>query len=846
MIIVFRTVSQEWKILKEKYKVLLKHKLNQKHILEEDKFVSFFRHSLLPKKLVVKFPYVIENTKREYLTGKFRYFLTPKNKIVIKILMRGFFLFYLALFYAYRFADNIPVVMQINDISIFNYFNNNYFNNYYFNNKLLQNVVKNYCLDSFYYETYINHFNLYLLYHVKLLNVLLHFEDFKYEEDQYWLLNNPKMLSVKNKKAWKMRTDYFDYIKRKNRYRLFTKHIKHWPWFRDAPWNQAEKGDDDEINIKIKKEKKILKDHLLLQDNIFNCYIVYEFSFNLNNKFLFNYFNIDFFNKAKLFLKKPILKTKINKYPYFLKSIYYIYNLEFLKLKKKKSVAYIPYTSYQDVYKNDNKEIFNIKKHVLDIKYFGIKMPFLFFLLYTWYSIYFRRFKYNLYIRGEEFFQEHFSKSFYFVWSNNPSRSGDNKYKLSVFKFQKLFTIYHLKLYLEMKWFNNWYFFYSSYHLKLKKYINLNEYQHKFSFLLLLKDPYISNILNVTIDDRKNHMYFFYNYFLEFNYWYELWNGYILFMNNPVTKYENDFKLGRLNYWKFDLMTQRIYTMPLDKKHLKRYLQIKILSEHFFYLYIKYNYLNIYFLKDLYNLKLLNDYNKYIKIINFYDKIFYVIFLLLDPFFFKYYWKRCFPRKLHKIRYIQYYILSNILMVNFKMYMINFNIPKYNFLMNFFYWRIDSSNFCVINDYKSIKIGYNYIVINSIYKTRFNELLIQLNFILKKKKNFINLKYYYSYYLSILKNYYFMLLYYNIEYLFIYFFFNKKKYINLLHNYKFNFFKDFLYSNFIYRYYIFNILLETHHYADWFHDRKKRIYWIYNNFKDQEGILFYDKNTLAI
>ena len=49
------------------------------------------------------------------------------------------------------------------------------------------------------------------------------------------------------------------------------------------------------------------------------------------------------------------------------------------------------YTDYKSINKKFNKKFFNVTKHILDIKYFGVKMPFLFFLIYTWYSIYFRR-----------------------------------------------------------------------------------------------------------------------------------------------------------------------------------------------------------------------------------------------------------------------------------------------------------------------------------------------------------------------------------------------------------------------------------------------------------------------
>jgi hypothetical protein len=219
------------------------------------------------------------------------------------------------------------------------------------------------------------------------------------------------------------------------------------------------------------------------------------------------------------------------------------------------------------------------------------------------------------------------------------------------------------------------------------------------------------------------------------------------------------------------------------------------------------------------------------------------MFVVIDPYFFKYYWKRCFPRKWHKIWCIQHYIVANILMTKHKV--INFDIPKYNSLMNFFYWKIDSSNFFIVNNFKSLTMEYDIITINYIYKMRFLELIKQINFILKKKY-FNNSKYFFSYYLSVLKNYYFDLLYYNIEYNFIFFFLNKKKYINLLYNYKINYLKNFIYSTFIYRYYIYHVLLENHFYDNWFHDWDKRIFWIYKEFLNHEGPLFYNKKTFVI
>lgn len=852
-------INTKWKIIKDTLrKKLLKDPEHVKK-LKKEKFVSFFRQSILPKELIEKYPHLIANTKKEYLTGKFRYTLTPHNRIVIKIIMRGFFLIYITLFSKYWDSDIVTCKPQIHDFTIFNYFNNVYFFKYYCNNKLLQIIVKSSNLDFYYYDTFINYFNFYIFWHLDIFNVILNFEDYKYEEDLYWLAANPNMLLFKNKrdkkKANRMKTDFFYYIKRKNRFRVFNKYIKYWPWYRDAPWNQIEEGVDDEISIKIKQDKKNLKDHLNLQDNLFFCYIIYEFALILMSNFTFNFFNVDFFNKSKLFINKQ--KKKIKKYPFFLKSTYYNYNIDLLKKWTRRKLPL--YTEYKNINKKYNKKLFDTNTHILDAKYFGIKIPFLIFLLYTWYSIYFRRLKYNFYIRSEIFFQEHFSKLHYFVWANNAAKAGINKYKLSQYKYQKLFTIYHLKTYLEVEWFNNWFFFYMSYHIKFKKYINLNEYRHKSTYLLLLKDPYIIKLLNVNIIKNVKNIYMeiLFSFFHKWHYWYELYNGYVLFMKAAVTKFEKDFRFGLLNYLKYDKMIEKIYLVPFDKKFLLRYLEIKILFENYFNIYLN-HYSNFYFLTDLYNWKAIKEYNKNIKIVNFFDKIFYVIFFVVDPYFFKYYWKRCFPRKWHKLAQVMHYLLANIIMIQrgLTAYNLHLNVPRFHVLMYFFLWRIESSNYFIVNDYKSIFIGYDFIAINLIYKTRFMELVKQINFLTKRnhkyskntndKNAFINVKFFFSYYLSILKSYYFSLLHQNIEYLLLLFFFNKKKYINILYTYKHNFFKDFLYSNFIYRYYIYSIVIETHYYKDWFHDWNKRIYWIYKNFLQHEGTLFYDKKTFII
>ena len=47
-------------------------------------------------------------------------------------------------------------------------------------------------------------------------------------------------------------------------------------------------------------------------------------------------------------------------------------------------------------------------------------------------------------------------------------------------------------------------------------------------------------------------------------------------------------------------MIEKIYLVPFDKKRLLRYLEVKILFERYFNIYLN-NYSNFYFLSDLYN-----------------------------------------------------------------------------------------------------------------------------------------------------------------------------------------------------------------------------------------------------
>ena len=107
--------------------------------------------------------------------------------------------------------------------------------------------------------------------------------------------------------------------------------------------------------------------------------------------------------------------------------------------------------------------------------------------------------------------------------------------------------------------------------------------------------------------------------------------------------------------------------------------------------------------------------------------------------------------------------------------------------------------------------NYTYIMINELYKPRFSELLRKVNFLLEDNKKYL---FSYQLLLSNYKNFYFELLAENTEYLLLLYFINNSSYLNLLCNFNFNYAKDFIYSTFIYRYYVFTFLFSKFLYND--------------------------------
>lgn len=785
----YYNLKRNWNILKQQ----ITDRIFSQNLTEDQKFCSFFKNTLLPRKVAVKFTYVLNNCKRKEISSHAaKKFLTPTNKYILSLIINCFVCFYVAVFSiyydieeSYKYEDRELLSSYFYSLTVFNVFIKMFFSEYFFNNENIQTLSISYLLDKMFYDTFINYFNFYLFLKLKIFEVILHFEKFKYEEDL--ILYGEEKAEKK-----KLLINNFD------------------------------------INL------------LNFQDNFFFSFTIYEFHLYFND-YLFNYFNSEFFSKTKIILSNNInFKTKIIKDTYFLTSLYFEYCTEFLDNNKKARslLKKRVYSNYKALNIKKEKK-FNVNKHLLNLTTFGIRMPYLFYLLYTWYSIFYRRSRYNLYIRGFQFFQEYISRMHYFIWANNPF--GKNKTKMYVYKYSKLFTISHLKSYVEINWFNNWFFFYSAYKTYLVKYVSNDKKMHEKSFSILLNNLHINNLIQSTNMNRTALTIFFDEHLLWNDCNYELLKAYALFMKTPVVKFSNTFKFGRLSFFEYERMIEVIYYLDCDKYKLKKSLEYELIISYYFEIFHT-SYLNLYFVKDLYNFKNVKELQRSYNIIGFYDKLFSIIFLLIDPFFFKYFWKRSFPRKLHKFWNIYKYIWANSFIYKADYTSIEFKIKSYSFLMYFLTWRIDTSSSVGMNFAYTDSIVYTYSIINMLYKNRFIELLKQINSLLYINNISNKWRCLYYYYLINLKNYYYDLLDNNIEYYLTFFFNYTKNFLNMILNYKNLYIKEFIYSNFLYRYYTFAFLLERHYYADWFQDWNKRIFWIFKNIRNHEGPLFYSKD----
>jgi hypothetical protein len=835
----FFNVNSGWQYLKKQFKInsiLLLEKKKRKKLTDDEKLYSFLKHSLLPSTISKKSDkfFVLRNDKKDYINFGFSENISDHNWMVIEVIMNGFIILYFALYYLFNFLDDYQLIEEretlcdkLFNISIFFKFQNMFFNEYYESNDNIQDLSKSYIFDIYYYDTYLDLFNFYLFNDLKMTIFLYNFEKYRYEEAL--ILNN---FDVKLAEKFKLTVDYFFF------------------------------------------------EFLELHNDLYFALCIYEFfvSFSYED-FRYHDINYEFFSKIKvyddnklldvakydqsLFRYKTFLNIK-NKYwskkelaSYFLTSTYFSFSLKFLRKKKnnivikdKKDIGItqkLLHIKYKDLEFNENDKILDLKNFILDYKYYSIKMPIIIFLLYSWYAIYYKRLRYNAYIGGAiSYFNEKFSRLHYFIYLNNTRSS--NLWKFAPLKYQKLNTVYHFKSYIELKIFNDQFLFYFALKSDLIKYINNDLLKFQNNFRMLLSNEHLKQFLKMKNYIYNNIISLFFNENLTLNAFnYEMLESYTLFMQTPVIKFNKLFSLGRLGFLEYDTLLETVFAFPGEIKALQFFIEEFMIYEYYFSIF-KDN-INKYFINDFFNYKTILDLKKYNKILTFFNKLIYIVFFLLDPFFFKYFWKRSFPTKWNQMWKIYNYVWTYLFMVKFfygveNYGVLEFNTKIYSFFMFYLNWRIDTSTSVGINYWSSDMIGFNFIIINMLYKNRFIEIIKQIHLLMNynniKNKN----KYLYYYYLLNLKNFYFDLLYCNIEYCIIFFFNNKQKFFNLACYYNNITIKDFIFYNFIYRYYVSVVLFQNHYYDDWFYDWNKRILMTYvDNFHKHEGKFFYSKKA---
>jgi hypothetical protein len=191
-----------------------------------------------------------------------------------------------------------------------------------------------------------------------------------------------------------------------------------------------------------------------------------------------------------------------------------------------------------------------------------------------------------------------------------------------------------------MKLFNDQLLFYFGLKSFLLKFINNDLKIQKDNFQMLLNNDHIQQLIkiknNIFFENDNNISLFFNEHLMHNAFNYETVLAYTLFMSNPVTKFQKTFCLGKLGFLEYEEMLEMVYFLPHDRRVLKLYIENNLVSNFYFNIFYD-NSINKFFIKDFFNFKNFNEICKYNKILTFFNKLIYLVFFLLDPFFFKYF-----------------------------------------------------------------------------------------------------------------------------------------------------------------------------------------------------------------
>jgi hypothetical protein len=179
--------------------------------------------------------------------------------------------------------------------------------------------------------------------------------------------------------------------------------------------------------------------------------------------------------------------------------------------------------------------------------------------------------------------------------------------------------------------------FYSTRCFNLKNFVINENLVNLYSFNNLLDNSNLNLLLKMNKLQNFEYVYeFYYDNLLDILDINRTIEGYKLVMRTRISKFTRKFKLGRSSFLELDEFIEMMYTLPFDIFLYYRHMNKVMFFDFMLELYNK-KFINFYFLKDFYNLNNKIDHIKNYKMVNLYNKLIYLSFYIIDPFFLKYF-----------------------------------------------------------------------------------------------------------------------------------------------------------------------------------------------------------------
>ena len=115
--LVGHNINRNWKYFKQKINIEF---ANKKKLTYDQKFCSFLKNTLIPRKCRYKFPFLFNNSKKDYLSlKKSNTILSSHNYYVMSVILRAFLIIYFSLYYSYlSYLNNNDKLLPFFDFSV--------------------------------------------------------------------------------------------------------------------------------------------------------------------------------------------------------------------------------------------------------------------------------------------------------------------------------------------------------------------------------------------------------------------------------------------------------------------------------------------------------------------------------------------------------------------------------------------------------------------------------------------------------------------------------------------------------------------------------------------------------